>query len=91
MMLNSIDFFCLFWFYFHFSLCVHPNKLLVATGQCAGHNKNDALVCSLFTFGFHMFFFLCWFLDENVNFSVFLLFNSLIYGSGIPYLLQRLR
>ncbi|XP_055316074.1 echinoderm microtubule-associated protein-like 2 isoform X2 [Sitodiplosis mosellana] len=25
------------------SLCIHPNKLLVATGQCAGHNKNDAL------------------------------------------------
>ncbi|XP_031616634.1 echinoderm microtubule-associated protein-like 2 isoform X2 [Contarinia nasturtii] len=25
------------------SLCVHPNKLLIASGQLAGHNKNDAL------------------------------------------------
>ena len=29
---------------FCFSLTVHPNKLLVATGQCAGHDRNDALV-----------------------------------------------
>lgn len=26
------------------SLAVHPNKLLVATGQCSGHDRNDALV-----------------------------------------------
>lgn len=26
------------------SLTIHPNKLLVATGQCAGHDRNDALV-----------------------------------------------
>lgn len=29
---------------FLFSLAVHPNKLLVATGQCAGHERHDALV-----------------------------------------------
>lgn len=26
------------------SLTVHPNKLLVATGQCAGHDRNDTMV-----------------------------------------------
>lgn len=26
------------------SLAIHPNKLLVATGQCAGHDRKDALV-----------------------------------------------
>lgn len=26
------------------SMAIHPNKLLVATGQCAGHDKRDARV-----------------------------------------------
>lgn len=26
------------------SLSIHPNKLLVATGQCAGHDRSDAMV-----------------------------------------------
>lgn len=31
-------------FYVHFSLAVHPNKLLIATGQTAGHDRRDARV-----------------------------------------------
>lgn len=36
----------MFFFFFHFlfSLSIHPNKLLVATGQCSGHDRNDAMV-----------------------------------------------
>ena len=26
------------------SLAIHPNKMLVATGQCAGHDRRDARV-----------------------------------------------
>lgn len=29
------------------SLTIHPNKLLVATGQCSGRNRNDAMVIIL--------------------------------------------
>lgn len=29
------------------SLAIHPNKLLVATGQCAGHDRKDAMVSQL--------------------------------------------
>lgn len=28
--------------YVIYSLAIHPNKLLVATGQCAGHDRRDA-------------------------------------------------
>lgn len=26
------------------SMAIHPNKMLVATGQCAGHDRRDARV-----------------------------------------------
>ena len=31
-------------FLHHCSLAIHPNKLIVATGQCAGHDKREGKV-----------------------------------------------
>ena len=28
----------------YYSLAIHPNKLIVATGQCAGHDKREGKV-----------------------------------------------
>lgn len=35
---------CIYFFFVHCSLAVHPNKLLIATGQTAGHDRRDARV-----------------------------------------------
>jgi hypothetical protein len=31
---------------FYSSLAIHPNKLIIATGQCGGHDKKTASVIS---------------------------------------------
>lgn len=37
---------CLFiYFYLSFSIAIHPNKMVVATGQVAGIDRRDAMVC----------------------------------------------
>lgn len=38
-------------------LAVHPNKLVVASGQCAGHDRLDARVRGLY--GYLQVYFLC--------------------------------
>ena len=34
--------------FFHFSLVVHPNKLLIATGQTTGHDRREGRVSVLY-------------------------------------------
>ena len=45
---SSISNFYLFWFHEFFSsfysLAVHPNKLLIATGQATGHDRREGRV-----------------------------------------------
>ena len=45
---SSIRNFYLFWFHEFFpsfySLAVHPNKLLIATGQATGHDRREGRV-----------------------------------------------
>ena len=49
---NSISNFCLFSFHEFFSsfysLAVHPNKLLIATGQATGHDRREGRVRNIF-------------------------------------------
>ena len=33
--------------YYFFSLAVHPNKLLIATGQATGHDRREGKVSNL--------------------------------------------
>ena len=41
-------FFVHFWFFCPFSLAVHPNKLLIATGQATGHDRREGRVSCAF-------------------------------------------
>ena len=50
---NYFNHFLLFWFHEFFSsfysLAVHPNKLLIATGQATGHDRREGRVRILFS------------------------------------------
>ena len=51
-------------FFYFFSLAVHPNKLLIATGQATGHDRREGKVSNLwFCYKRYILFLQKWFLS----------------------------